>query len=473
MASKGYGSIPDVEAGYVEDGTSATSLSPKLSPEELQAKYPAANEKEAELLGMLDEVIENSTPELKPPLLQVESFKDGAPREIGELIVALKIPAAAFVSCVAMAFVFIAMNNPLAYALYPYITCITIFLSTVPALRARFSESCKTILTKIDSTKAVVVGQIDGVANKGLGYVDTVENAINTILEPLKEKLDKASKVEKMLQKIDPDIDIPDTSDIEEELQDASDKITSIIKVVKDAVDFAKHIPKAVQSHELFDQHIVYPFLAGCLLIQLISTYIQTTSGSANDADDAIDEANATDVTRQILSNFTTPNYSNSDGIIFDDYNNSTNMTAAEFMDEVKDQWQLISIAFSLFLGAVIQLLICFLVTQKSILFTQINNKILVISSELNDILDKTVKPVFHDVLVVSMSKIKHELLKIIEKIERIEGPMKKLSSLTSGIPGVSDIKMPDVQLPKVDIPKIEVPKFEVPKIKMSKRFGF
>mmetsp|Transcript_7747 Transcript_7747/g.11442 ORF Transcript_7747/g.11442 Transcript_7747/m.11442 type:complete len:450 (+) Transcript_7747:124-1473(+) len=439
MSNKGYEPIPDVEEGVA---TEQAVPPPKISPQE---KYPQASEKEAELLGMLDDVIENAIPKFDPPLLAVESVSEGAAKDLPGLIAAIKIPAAVFVAAVLGALMFIALDNPIAIALYPYISTIMTFLGTLPALKARFSDTASLLLGQVDSTITTIKSKIDAVGKTAEGYVDQVEDTIQMVLKPIKPKLDQASKMESMLQKIDPDIDIPDTKDLEEELGDATGKIRGVMDAVTGALDFMKYIPKAAQSQPLFDLYIVYPVLAFFLVTQLLGVY-----HSQGSVADAVNNATSDDATGVDVTNTTTT----LEAVRFlEAIVNGTNTTADEddetFADQVADQWHLITAAFSAFVGAVVQIVVTFVASQKSLIFKQINKKIKAVSDDVSGLLTEKVEPVFKDVLLVSMSKVRSQILDLINKVEKIEGPMNKLKAGPMG--GLS--------APKIEAPKIEVPK--------------
>ena len=76
-----------------------------------------------------------------------------------------------------------------------------------------------------------------------------------------------------MLQKIDPDIDIPDATDMEEAFDGYTDKVENIVKLCEKAVDISKKIPRPLQNKENFDKFIVYPLLAFYLAMQLIEVW--------------------------------------------------------------------------------------------------------------------------------------------------------------------------------------------------------
>ena len=270
-----------------------------------------------------------------------------------------------------------------------------------------------------------------------------VKNAIDDALKPIKPKLDKATKMEKMLQKINPNIDIPDPKDIEEELDDAADLITDAIEKVKTGLDLRQYIPKAAQSQEMFDLYLMYPTLAIFLILQLYNVYKNQDygGGSGDSSDEVINN------TTQFLRSGARFISGNNEIIDFRNLveetnhsiiSNTTNSTSEPetFEEEVAEQWQLIVHAFSAYFAAVIQILITFIGTQANVIKALINNKIVSVSVHVNAKLNENAEPVFEKVLVQSMEKIKNQFLKLLDKVELIEGPMSKLpKGLPKGLP--------------------------------------
>lgn len=256
-----------------------------------------------------------------------------------------------------------------------------------------------------------------------MASVEKVNDGVYKVIQPIKPKLDKATKVEKMLQKIDPSIDIPDTSDIEEELSDARDKVTDAINGVKKVLDLAKYIPKACQTIDLFDEYIVYPVLGVFLVVQLVQVYLKTHSGDTTDEAVLVDSARylrgtAVDVITPIVANFT----------------NETALPCNNtFLDELESQGEVIQIAVHQWWSVVVQMLLTFLTTQKLLLYRAINKKISSVEEDLTDLLDEKVKEPFHDVFVVTMNRVKKKLLDLAKKMNKIDSVMDKIPS--AGIP--------------------------------------
>ena len=144
-----YEPIPDIEEGTTDDKTTN--------------KYPNANEQEAKLLNLLDEVIENAIPEFKPPLLPVGSVEGS---EISDLIASLKIPTLALIGVISGALLVIIMDSPIAKLLYPYVQAILLFISSIPALKKSFAGAALLILINVDSKITAVFDQIDAMSDK-------------------------------------------------------------------------------------------------------------------------------------------------------------------------------------------------------------------------------------------------------------------------------------------------------------------
>lgn len=168
--------------------------------------------------------------------------------------------------------------------------------------------------------------------------------------------------------------------------------VLSVILKVKDTLNLPRHFPKVMQSQPLFEKYYVYPFLAICFLTQLFMTYSETQSNS-------------------YLANV------------------GTTMTGASFMEKLEDQRHLIVLAFKAFLGAVAQILIAFVATQKSILCRLINRKIKKIGNDVEAELKEMIKPVFHDVFFDSMILVKRQFLSVVNDMRILEGPLNEVKA--------------------------------------------
>ena len=99
------------------------------------------------------------------------------------------------------------------------------------------------------------------------------------------------------------------------------------------------------------------------------------------------------------------------------------------FADQLDDLLHLITAALTAFVGAVFQIVVLFVVTEKLSIFEQINEKTLALMEDMTSLLTDTVEPMFTEVLLVSMSKVRNQFLDLIQKVEKIEGLMKKVKA--------------------------------------------
>lgn len=210
-----YEAVPDVELGNENDGLPSSEALIKAAHE----RYPAAGSAiEAEFLGRLDDAIANAKPSITIPRLSVEQLGPGDAKggdftaDFTALVKSLKIPTIALAVTLASALIVVATNNPLTRAIFPYYACILTFTASVPDIRQRFLDSIAPIFNKFNSVKEGVERKVEGISDKGLLYLGITETAMNNALAPVKEKLSSATKLETMLKKIDPTIDIPGES---------------------------------------------------------------------------------------------------------------------------------------------------------------------------------------------------------------------------------------------------------------------
>lgn len=205
-----YEAVPDVEEG--DGGLPSSDVLIKAA----QERYPeAGTELEAEFLGRLDDAIDNAKPTVSFPRLSVEQLQSGSGQgdaALGDLIAfakTLKLPTVAFAITALSGLVVIVANSAVIRAIYPYYACILTFAASVPDIRKRFLESIAPVFDKLQNVKDGTERKVEGIADKGLNYLGITEKAMNNALAPIKDKLSLATKLETMLKKINPDIDIP------------------------------------------------------------------------------------------------------------------------------------------------------------------------------------------------------------------------------------------------------------------------
>lgn len=152
-----YQVLPDEEEGIIADNRPI-----KLSPQE---KYPHVNKKEAELLGLLDDTMENAILTFVPPLLE-EADEPVKSSSLKELFFSLKIPTMTFIGIVIGALGLILLENHIIQLLYPYFSAIAMFVGSIPTQKQKFSDVFMCIEEKVGTTVTDIYGQIDAIAGE-------------------------------------------------------------------------------------------------------------------------------------------------------------------------------------------------------------------------------------------------------------------------------------------------------------------
>jgi hypothetical protein len=174
-------------------------------------RYPEAGTKvEAEFLGRLDDAIDNCQPKIE--ILRISPDRLQSSTELkneNAFLKALKLPTIALITMIVVALLLIVTSIPLVKTLYPYVACVTIFLSSVPGIRQRFLATVLPVFDNFDQLKGKIERRVEGVSTKGFNYLDVTEKAMNQAIAPIKDKVALATKLESTLKQFYPDIDIP------------------------------------------------------------------------------------------------------------------------------------------------------------------------------------------------------------------------------------------------------------------------
>jgi hypothetical protein len=249
-----YEPIPDVETGTLQSVT----VDPKQ-------RYPEANEREAELLGILDSCVESPHIHLDLPKF---TSQDVATSE-SNFLKSFLFPT--IVTALILATFYLTTTSTEVLAIVAFIL---VFASIIPPSQKRLSSAAETALGAIKATKDVLEAILDDTRRRFDETVDNVQSKLVQVIEPLRPTLEKATRLEKQLQAVDPDIDIPTVDDILTELADAKDKMGASLQNVLNSITIDTLIPRFLVSPNAFHYRITIPILFICFTTQAVGTYI-------------------------------------------------------------------------------------------------------------------------------------------------------------------------------------------------------
>jgi hypothetical protein len=424
MANKAeYEQVPDVEIGVIPE--------PEVDP---RKTYPQADELQAKLLGYLDEVIKLPNPQIQVPYIQARQVA-GAPTSIADLVDSIKIPTFVFIASAAAAVGVIASDSALARFIFPYLACVAAFAATVPSLTKRFTKQSERAFETIDKTEASVDGKVDAVTFKVTFFMDRIQEMLEEVLEPIRPKLDMATKAEVVLKKIDDSIDIPDPSDIEKELDGCADEVQEKMEAVKKLINFRKFIPIFFRSKENFTKYAVYPVLAVFLVMQLVSVYQSSQMEAADNVDNETEGQ-----TRRFLRG--TVQIHVRELVESATSEASWNATSSSMEDASESSsWYPIWVSIQVYVTALVQLMIGFLMTQAAVVAGVLNKTVIQpVNDYVNRAIDTTgATQVFDKYLTTKLQELRNKMLKLINDMVKVDTAMEKAGSVLNNVAVAAD----------------------------------
>ena len=103
----------------------------------------------------------------------------------------------------------VALDSPIAKALYPYVAAVASFVASLPALKKSFEDASENLVGTIETKIKGLFDTVDEFAKTGVSLVQDVSDKMDAMFQSIKPTLDLAGKMEKQLKRIDPSIDIP------------------------------------------------------------------------------------------------------------------------------------------------------------------------------------------------------------------------------------------------------------------------
>lgn len=409
-----YEEVPDAETPVIPP--------PETNPREL---YPEADEDAARLLGDLDTVIKLPNPQVKLPRVKASSLA-GAPTTWKELLEAMKTPTLTFLGIAVAAIATIVWGSPLVQKLFPYIACVIEFVATVPALIERFTKQSNVAFETLDEAQGTVDAQVDAVTFKVTFIIDSIQDLVRKVLEPARPKIKAAQKVKGLLQKHDDTIEIPDPDDIERELDGCDEKVQTTMEQVKKSIDMTKAVPICFRSPQNFSLYVVYPILVVFLALQVYGVY--QSSQTVHDATDGSVQETASDVTRRFLRGSVEQDL---DAIV-EEVRTSTMSSQTSPSDE-KVSWYPIWVALQVYLSAIAELVIGFLLSQAYMIAASLNIAVGRIENEANQAIETMgASQVFDEYLTTKMEALRANLLKLVHAMLKIDKVQKQFNDSPS-----------------------------------------
>jgi hypothetical protein len=260
----GYEPIPDVEQG--QGGA-------ELTPKE---KYPQANNLQLELLTKLDQCIEGPKIEFEVPEVSAKDLGIESADDIKDYLQSVVIPT--IITAILIGIFLLLQqwefSRKAIDALYPYIAGTLIFLPSGLAMKDRMLSRAKKAFDTFEQGGDKVEARVDKEAERVDTTIESVQTKTHEVLEFMKPTLDMATKAEKVLKRVYKDIDIPDPTDIDRELDGAQDMVSQAFSKVKQALDWRKLLPGFTEDD--LKIKLVAPIILVFFFIQMVGVYTAT-----------------------------------------------------------------------------------------------------------------------------------------------------------------------------------------------------
>lgn len=269
----GYQPIPDVEKEVADAEEKEFVIT-----DELRERYPSANDRELELLGRLeDAILWGASPRITLPRFEAEDFDEfDSPYEF---LKSLVLPTMAFVWAVISALIVMAYNSPWWISIFPYYCCILLFASAFLPSRDRMVERAEALMGRVEElVESDQEGQaVEKTKTTAMGYVQKTGDLLDEVSGVMADTADAAMRLEGMLRKIDPDINIPKPTDLDSTFDRFREMVDSSVEPVWDSVyDAKKKLPSTDDLVKKVTRNVLVPTLAVSLVTEMVATWVTT-----------------------------------------------------------------------------------------------------------------------------------------------------------------------------------------------------
>lgn len=277
-----YEPIPDVEHGN-GNGTVDTMTN----------DYSGFDPQQVELLSTLDETIKsNGSFQFSLPTVN----SDDMITQGQSMIQSMVMPTVTTVVAAITAFGLSAIQqvtesstgidhtiSTISILIFPYINAIIVFMASFRPIESRCMTSVAPIFPKMDTIPETIQSTMSDISTNVDKTIDTIDAKVKEAMEPVLPTLQAATQYESMIRSVQPDVDIPDATDIDQEISETRTILTKPLqeattKLTNDTTTTVRPYP--LQSPTKFYWTIVVPIAIVCLATQLGIVYY-ATSGDA------------------------------------------------------------------------------------------------------------------------------------------------------------------------------------------------
>mmetsp|Transcript_12546 Transcript_12546/g.24065 ORF Transcript_12546/g.24065 Transcript_12546/m.24065 type:complete len:524 (+) Transcript_12546:114-1685(+) len=265
MSNEGYEKVPDVE-----NGTAPVA----------ESSYDDLDDDQAAVLKKLDNAMTMSHFDFSMPAVDpAELVSQG-----NSFLQSMFLPT---LTAVATVLAGLALNYQAQYSLwaetavryFPYANALIIFYSSVTPLSNRFKDAMKPVFDKSAKVQEDVCDRVGMITVQVDTSIDAIQADVKEVLKPIKPIIDNASSKAGPLKQMDPTLDIPDASEIDEEFDELQGKVGAKVKDAQKALDLEQCIPGRLKSLDHFYWQVIFPILILALVLQLALAWC-TTSGT-------------------------------------------------------------------------------------------------------------------------------------------------------------------------------------------------
>ena len=254
MSNGGYEKVPDVEP----------------EPPAAESSYADLADDQAALLKNIDNAMGMSKLDFTMPAVDPEELVSQGESMLQSMFLPTLTAAAMVVGG-------LALNYQAQYSVwaetavqyFPYVSALLIFYSSFTPLSNRLKDAVKPVFDKSDKIPEDVSDKVGKITVQVDTTIDALQTEVGDVLKPIKPIIDNASSKAGPLKQMDPTLDIPDSSEIDEEFNELQGKIGGKVKEAQEALDLEPYIPGSLKSSANFYWQVMFPILILALVLQL------------------------------------------------------------------------------------------------------------------------------------------------------------------------------------------------------------